>query len=67
MRIGAATDAARAPRGDAADERRVMTTWLAGGFVLAFAVPFLLADVLDLNRDLFYGLYASSRSSPRSR
>jgi hypothetical protein len=21
-------------------------------------VPFLLADVLDLNRDLFYGLYA---------
>jgi hypothetical protein len=32
--------------------------WLAGGFVLAFAVPFLLADVLEINRDLFYGLYA---------
>ena len=32
--------------------------WLAGGFVVAFAVPFLLADVLDINRDLFYGLYA---------
>jgi hypothetical protein len=32
--------------------------WLAGGFVVAFAVPFLLADLLELNRDLFYGLYA---------
>jgi hypothetical protein len=32
--------------------------WLAGGFVVAFAVPFLLADVLEINRDLFYGLYA---------
>ena len=34
--------------------------WLAGGFVVAFAVPFLLADVLEINRDLFYGLYALS-------
>jgi hypothetical protein len=32
--------------------------WLAGGFALAFAVPYLLADVLGINRDLFYGLYA---------
>jgi hypothetical protein len=32
--------------------------WLAAGFVVAFAVPFLLADVLEINRDLFYGLYA---------
>ena len=32
--------------------------WLAGGFVVAFAVPFLLADVLEINRDLFYGLYS---------
>jgi hypothetical protein len=32
--------------------------WLAGGFVPAFAVPYLLADVLGINRDLFYGLYA---------
>ena len=32
--------------------------WLAGGFVLAFAVPYVLADVLAINRDLFYGLYA---------
>jgi hypothetical protein len=34
-------------------------TWLAIGFVLAFATPFLLADVLELNRDVFYGLYAA--------
>jgi len=32
--------------------------WLAGGFVLAFAVPFLFADLIEVNRDLFYGLYA---------
>lgn len=32
--------------------------WLAVGFPFAFTVPFLLADQLDLNRDLFYGLYA---------
>ena len=32
--------------------------WLAAGFPFAFSVPFLLADQLDLNRDLFYGLYA---------
>ena len=32
--------------------------WLAGAYVAAFAVPFLLADVLELDRDLFYGLYA---------
>jgi hypothetical protein len=33
-------------------------TWLASGFVLAFAVPFLFADLLEINRDLFYGIYA---------
>lgn len=32
--------------------------WLAGGYLVAFAVPFVLADVLAINRDLFYGLYA---------
>ena len=32
--------------------------WLAIGFVLAFVPPFLLTDVFDLNRDVFYGLYA---------
>jgi hypothetical protein len=34
--------------------------WLAGGFVLAFAVPYVFADVLEINRDLFYGIYAIS-------
>ena len=32
--------------------------WLAGGLLAAFAVPFLLADVAGLTRDLYYGLYA---------
>ena len=35
-------------------------TWLAVGFVVAFAVPFLFTDLFDINRDLFYGLYAAS-------
>jgi hypothetical protein len=34
--------------------------WLAGGLGLAFAVPFVLADTLEIDRDLFYGLYALS-------
>ncbi len=34
--------------------------WLAAGLALAFAVPFLFADVLEINRDLFYGIYALS-------
>jgi D-alanyl-D-alanine carboxypeptidase len=33
-------------------------TWLAVGFVVAFAVPFLLADRFEIHRDVFYGLYA---------
>jgi hypothetical protein len=32
--------------------------WLVGGGLLAFLVPFLLADVLELQRDLYYGIYA---------
>jgi len=36
----------------------VQWAWLGGGFLLAFAVPYVLADVLAINRDLFYGLYA---------
>ena len=50
----------RAPRARAAVRVGLSRhwAWLAGGFVAAFAVPYLLADVLELNRDLFYGLYA---------
>ncbi len=32
--------------------------WLAGGLALGFLVPFVLADRLDLPRDLYYGIYA---------
>lgn len=32
--------------------------WLAACVPFSFAVPFLLADRLELQRDLFYGLYA---------
>lgn len=34
--------------------------WLAGGFLLAFLVPFLLADTLGIPRDLYYGIYAAA-------
>jgi hypothetical protein len=34
--------------------------WLAVGLGVAFGVPFLFADLLDVNRDVFYGLYALS-------
>lgn len=32
--------------------------WLAGGFLVAFATPFLFTDLFTINRDLFYGVYA---------
>lgn len=34
--------------------------WLGAGFVVAFAVPFVFADRLELNRDIFYGLHAAA-------
>lgn len=34
--------------------------WLAGGLLLAFLIPFVLADTLELNRDLYYGLYGAA-------
>jgi hypothetical protein len=34
--------------------------WLAGGLAVAFAVPYVFADVLGMDRDLFYGVYAAS-------
>ena len=40
------------------ESRRRQWAWLVAGFPFAFAMPFLLTDVVDLNRDLFYGLYA---------
>jgi hypothetical protein len=38
--------------------RRRNLGWLAAAFPFAFAIPFLFTDVLDVNRDLFYGVYA---------
>ena len=34
--------------------------WLAGGFLLGFLVPFVLGDTLELQRDLYYGIYAAA-------
>jgi hypothetical protein len=34
--------------------------WLAAGLVVGFLVPFIFADVLDVPRDLYYGIYAAS-------
>ena len=33
-------------------------TWLVRGLAVGLVVPFVLTDLLELNRDLFYGLYA---------
>lgn len=38
--------------------RRRHWLWLVASVPFAFAVPFVFADQLELNRDLFYGLYA---------
>src|SRR5215207_6586149 len=46
-------------RGATASGRRHLA-WLVGGFVLAFAVPYLLADRLELGKDLYYGLYGAA-------
>jgi len=34
--------------------------WLGAGLVVGFVVPFLFADVLQLPRDLYYGVYIAS-------
>jgi len=34
--------------------------WLFGGMAVAFLVPFVLADLLDLQRDLYYALYVGA-------
>ena len=36
----------------------VQCLWLAGGMLLAFLMPFVLADALGLNRGLYYAIYA---------
>jgi hypothetical protein len=34
--------------------------FLAGGALLAFALPFVLTDLVTIDRDLYYGIYAGS-------
>jgi len=34
--------------------------WLLAGLALAFALPYLLTDLVTINRDLYYGIYAVS-------
>jgi hypothetical protein len=33
--------------------------WLAGGLLLAFLIPFVLADTLEIDRDVYYALYGA--------
>jgi hypothetical protein len=34
--------------------------WLAGGFVLALLIPFVFADRLEINRDVYYAIYGAA-------
>jgi hypothetical protein len=34
--------------------------WLAGGMAVAFLMPFVIAEQLELQRDLYYALYAAT-------
>jgi hypothetical protein len=42
------------------DSARRHLTWLVAGLVVGFVVPFLFADLLQLPRDLYYGVYIGS-------
>jgi hypothetical protein len=53
------TAASRAPAGRPATARR-HAAWLAGGMAVSFVVPFVLADQLGVQRDLYYGLYIAA-------
>lgn len=35
-------------------------TWIGGGLSFSFLVPFVFADLLSINRDVYYGVYAVS-------
>jgi hypothetical protein len=39
---------------------RAHLAWLAAGLVMGFAVPFVFADVLEIQRDAYYALYATA-------
>ena len=51
----------REARTEARQQRAAaQAVWLLGGAVFAFLVSFVFADVISLQRDFFYGLYALS-------
>ena len=56
-RVPALARAAEAPSHSLA---RLHALWLAGGLALTFAIPFVFADLLSVNRDAYYGLYGGA-------
>jgi hypothetical protein len=54
-RRGAATTVGRG-----ASPATVQLRFLAEGALLAFALPFVLTDLVTIDRDLYYGIYAAS-------
>src|ERR1044071_3504528 len=51
-------------RSGSSDPRRVSARrhlmWLIGGMAVAFLIPFVLADQLGLQRDVYYAIYAGA-------
>ena len=54
-RRGAATTLGRG-----ASPATAQLRFLAGGALLAFALPFVFTDLVTIDRDLYYGIYAGS-------
>jgi D-alanyl-D-alanine carboxypeptidase len=40
-----------------AEARHNQWRWLAAGLALVFAIPFVLTDLISINRDLYYGVF----------
>ena len=43
-----------------AELRRSQWTWLAGGLALAFSIPFVLTDLVSIDRDVYYGVFVGA-------
>jgi hypothetical protein len=52
------SDVDRRRQGRARGVGQAHALWLAAGLALAFALPFVFADLLSIQRDAYYGLYA---------
>ena len=50
----------RAARPEPPVSPRRHAAWLAGAFVLSFLVPYVVADRLGLQRDVYYGVYVAA-------